>query len=94
MVPRSFSERSMGLTVESAFDPRPSGELPSPLVPRPGARLFRVGPMDWLVYEDSRSYVGSSLIFESERIARRVRTYPDNWRDLTDEQLAALSLSR
>lgn len=84
----------MALPIESAFHVSPSGELLSPLPVRPGARLFQDGLMTWSVYEDDHSYVGRSLIFESDRIARRVRNYPANWRDLTDEQLAELSLSR
>lgn len=50
--------------------------------------------MTWSAYEDARPHAGKSLIFESDRIARRVRIYPANWRDLTDDHLAMLSLSR
>jgi hypothetical protein len=52
----------------------------------------------WNVYEkpfdafDRRS--GSSLIFASEGAMRRVRNYPANWTELTDEELAALSWSQ
>ncbi|HEX9484683.1 MAG TPA: hypothetical protein VF929_08875 [Gemmatimonadaceae bacterium] len=49
----------------------------------------------WRVYErvfdeyDRRS--GTSLIFASETAVRRVRNYPENWTDLSDEELAAIS---
>ena len=46
------------------------------------------------MYEDRHPYFGSSLIFESDRCARRVREYPRNWRDLSDEQLLVLSWMR
>ena len=61
---------------------------------RPGSRTFRHGSVAWCVYEHKHPRFGNSLIFESDRIARRVRTYPENWRELADEQLAVLSLSR
>jgi hypothetical protein len=59
------------------------------------ARQLRAGGAVWLVYElraipfDRRS--GSSLIFESDDTIRRVRNYPENWRELSDEELFALS---
>jgi hypothetical protein len=34
---------------------------------------------------------GQSLIFASESAVRRVRDYPANWFDLSDEELSALS---
>ncbi|MEO8619531.1 MAG: hypothetical protein ABI625_00620 [bacterium] len=49
----------------------------------------------WLVYEqpfadyDRRS--GMSLIFSSEAAVRRVRDYPADWFNLSDEELVALS---
>ena len=49
----------------------------------------------WQVYEkafdpfDRRS--GMSLIFASDGAMRRVRNYPANWIDLSDEELAKLS---
>jgi len=51
----------------------------------------------WLVFEvpampyDRRGT--SSLIFESDTTLRRVRNYPANWRELSDEQLLSLSWS-
>ena len=49
----------------------------------------------WRVYEapfgdyDRRN--GMSLIFASESVVRRVRDYPADWAQLSDEALAALS---
>lgn len=49
----------------------------------------------WVVYEqafaayDRRS--GMSLIFSNESAVRRVRDYPADWFDLSDDDLAALS---
>lgn len=34
---------------------------------------------------------GPTLVFESENIVRRVRSYPSNWRELPDMELFALS---
>ena len=34
---------------------------------------------------------GRSLIFASETAVRRVRDFPDNWMDLSDDDLALLS---
>ena len=61
------------------------------------ARRLTVNGEFWLVYElpplqfDRRS--APSLIFENEGIVRRVRTFPPNWRELTDADLLALSWS-
>jgi hypothetical protein len=52
----------------------------------------------WLVYElpptpfDRRT--GPSLVFESDSAMRRVRTFPADWRTLSDELLYALSWSK
>lgn len=49
----------------------------------------------WLVYElfpprfDRRQT--ASLIFESDNTIRRVRNYPSQWRELSDEELFDLS---
>lgn len=59
------------------------------------AREIFVDGMPWLVYElpaapfDRRST--PSLVFEAESTVRRVRAYPDDWRDLADADLFALS---
>lgn len=34
------------------------------------------------------------LVFESEDVIRRVRSYPDEWHEFTDEELFALSRTR
>jgi hypothetical protein len=62
---------------------------------RENARRFLVAGELWSVYEDPAGMSRpSSLIFESDRAARRVRNYPANWRELLDEQLYVLSWSR
>ena len=57
---------------------------------RISAKQVRIGLNVWTVYEDPRtgppSY-GPSLVFDADRISRRVRQYPRNWRELTDEEL-------
>ena len=49
----------------------------------------------WLVYElPAQAYdrrQEPSLIFETDAAVRRVRNYPADWRELTDEDLLALS---
>ena len=35
-----------------------------------------------------------TLVFMGGTVARRVRTYPTNWRELPDDELYALSWSR
>ncbi len=37
---------------------------------------------------------GISLVFVNEDIMRRVRAFPEDWFDLSDEELYALSLGR
>lgn len=62
-----------------------------------GARQLQTASGLWLVYElraalfDERR--GTSLVFESDSVIRRVRKFPPNWRELTDEELLALSWS-
>jgi hypothetical protein len=49
----------------------------------------------WRVYEqrfaDYDRRTGMSLIFASEAAVRRVRDYPADWMDLSDQELMALS---
>jgi hypothetical protein len=49
----------------------------------------------WRVYEqvvsDYDRRRGTSLIFASEAAVRRVRTFPADWRSLSDEELGRLS---
>jgi len=59
---------------------------------RKEARILRIEGQRWLVYElpstdDRRS---SSLVFETENLVRRVRNYPENWRELLDADLLPL----
>ena len=62
---------------------------------RSGARAVSDGPHRWMVYElptsafDRRA--SASLVFESMNVIRRVRDYPSNWRELTDEELLKVS---
>ena len=61
------------------------------------ARQIHVEGVVWWVYEDPRMeapFHGPALLFKGDRIGRRVRKYPKNWRDLPDEALYALSWSR
>jgi hypothetical protein len=53
----------------------------------------------WTVREETRGHhydrrARPDLIFESPAIVRRVRDYPENWFDLTDEELMAVSQHR
>jgi hypothetical protein len=57
-------------------------------------RRFAIAGEGWSVWEDLRHPVGPSLVFENSKIARRVHEYPANWRELSDEELYALSWSR
>ena len=58
-------------------------------------REIVVDRVRWLVYElappplDRRST--PSLVFESEGTVRRIRSYPTDWRALSDETLFKLS---
>lgn len=63
---------------------------------RTGRRILAEG-VPWLVYElpatvfDRRN--SPSLVFESDGTVRRVRDYPSNWRELSNDELFALSWS-
>lgn len=62
------------------------------------ARVVIMDGERWTVYEsrlgqyDRRSR--PHLFFESDSAVRRVREYPSNWRELSDEELARLSGQR
>jgi hypothetical protein len=59
------------------------------------ALVINVDHEQWRIYEllpasyDRRG--GNTLVFESDGVIRRVRNFPDNWRELSAEQLFALS---
>jgi hypothetical protein len=58
------------------------------------ARKLFIDGMPWLVYELPSTFDrrhAPSLVFESEQAVRRVRTYPADWRSLSDAELWALS---
>jgi hypothetical protein len=63
--------------------------------PNPSRVFHDADGQRWQVFEkafdafDRRS--GASLIFVSEVAMRRVRNYPANWMELTDDELATLS---
>jgi hypothetical protein len=57
-------------------------------------RRFSVQGENWTVREELRNPTHRSLVFENTKVARRVRQFPPNWRELSDEQLYALSWSR
>lgn len=59
------------------------------------ARKLFIDGVPWLVYElppmpfDRRN--SPSLVFEMDNTVRRIRDFPANWRDLSDDDLFALS---
>ena len=59
-------------------------------------RVLATDGMSWRVYEAAYSSTdrrtGISLIFDAELVIRRVRNFPANWYELSDEDLYALSL--
>lgn len=59
---------------------------------RKEARILRIEGQRWLVYELPSTYDrrSSSLVFETENLVRRVRNYPENWRELLDADLLPL----
>jgi hypothetical protein len=63
---------------------------------RAHGRTILVDGTEWRVYElppgmyDRRG--PATLVFESHDIFRRIRNYPSDWRELTDEALYAASL--
>ena len=63
----------------------------------PPRRFVDADGIHWSVYESPTTYdrrARPTLVFESDEAVRRVRAYPPNWRDLSDEELAALSWTR
>lgn len=78
------------MTAQTCAPPHPSYDPPS----RTGNRQLTIDGEMWKVHEDRHEQWGTSLIFEAEKIARRVRDYPQNWRELSDEELSAVSCHR
>ena len=63
----------------------------------PPRRFVDAEGVHWLVYEHLSSFdrrTRPTLVFDSEYVVRRVRDFPSRWRDLSDDDLAALSWSR
>lgn len=62
------------------------------------ARRISMEDVAWLVFELPASLYDRratpSLIFENETTIRRIRDYPSSWRELSDEELLALSWSQ
>jgi hypothetical protein len=59
------------------------------VVQRIGGRGLVADGKTWSVYE-MNGIDDPSLIFESLKIVRRVRTFPTNWHDLSDAELAVV----
>lgn len=78
------------MTEQTCAPPHSCYEPPS----RTGDRHLAIDGEMWKVHEDRHGRWGPSLIFEAEKIARRVRDYPQHWRDLSDEELSAVSCHR
>lgn len=56
------------------------------------ARIFEMDRQQWTVQEVSDPTTADrSLVFSSRGIARRIRRYPEHWRELSDASLADLS---
>jgi len=53
-------------------------------------RRFCIGPYPWLVCEH-HDVNGAALLFLGPGVARRVRNFPADWQDLSDEALYAVS---
>jgi hypothetical protein len=59
------------------------------------ALVITVDHEEWRIYEllpasyDRRG--GNTLVFETDGVIRRVRNFPDNWRELSPVDLLALS---
>jgi hypothetical protein len=50
--------------------------------------------MQWTVCEHPPTQHGPALVFYAPGIARRVTCYPENWQELTAEELYAVSWQR
>jgi len=58
-------------------------------------KQFVIEGQNWLAYEATDRITNTTtLIFVGPGTARRVRTYPANWRELSDIELYSLSWER
>lgn len=60
-------------------------------------RVINTDETEWRVYEQVATYDRRrrpDLVFESDGVIRRVRNYPTNWVELTDEELLDVSWER
>jgi hypothetical protein len=60
-------------------------------------RVIQAEATEWRVYEQVSVYDRRrrpDLVFESEGVIRRVRNYPPNWAELTDDELLTVSWER
>jgi hypothetical protein len=59
------------------------------------ALVIMIGHDEWRIYELDPAFYdrrgAKTLVFESDGVIRRVRSYPDNWRQLSHEALLTLS---
>jgi hypothetical protein len=61
---------------------------------RQGGRTLWADDTRWCVYESHSPFDrrrGPTLLFDSDAVMRRVRDYPANWRELSDDDLYAIS---
>lgn len=64
---------------------------------RPRSREIVVGATVWRVYEHVPQYdrrAAATLVFVSEGAMRRVRDFPPQWWDLSDDELLGVSWRR
>ena len=60
-------------------------------------RVINTVDTEWRVYEQVPGYDRRrrpDLVFESDGVIRRVRNYPPNWVELSDEELLTVSWER
>lgn len=57
-------------------------------------RTIHRAEIHWRVFEHTPEYdrrARATLVFDGDGVMRRVRTFPANWHELTDDELIALS---
>lgn len=84
-----MSEQHLGFSAHQLYEPPNT----PPFCHEGRVRRFRIGPAPWLVCEHHQSDSGPSLVFFGPGVGRRVRNFPPNWCELSDEALYALSWS-